>query len=137
MNFTVYESITGQVLFCGDSAAPELLAKTGQTVWLDEKLLDGWVLSGAHTPLPPRPSQHHQFNYTTKQWEDPRTAATEWVQVRSKRDALLSETDWVVTKAVEIGSPVPANWKTYRQALRDVTKQADPFALVWPVQPTA
>ena len=97
--------------------------------------LSHYVANGQLVSKGEPPTEHHQFNYTTKQWEDPRTAATEWVQVRSKRDALLSETDWVVTKAVEIGSPVPANWKTYRQALRDVTKQADPFALVWPSPP--
>lgn len=82
------------------------------------------------------PSMAHCFNYATKQWEDPRTAATEWVLVRARRDALLSDTDWVVTKAVEAGSPVPENWKTYRQALRDITVQADPFNLVWPTSPS-
>jgi hypothetical protein len=25
--------------------------------------------------VPPRPTEHHVFNYTTKQWEDPRTLA--------------------------------------------------------------
>jgi len=39
---------------------------------------------------------------------------------RSKRDTLLSESDWIVTKATEEGTSVADNWKTYRQALRDL-----------------
>ncbi|PTT75173.1 hypothetical protein DBR42_29465 [Pelomonas sp. HMWF004] len=43
---------------------------------------------------------------------------------RAKRDELLAACDWVVTRAYERGQPVPADWATYRQALRD-----------WPSQP--
>lgn len=94
-----------------------------------------YVSNGHAAPLPLAPSPHHRFNYTNKQWEDPRTAATEWPLVRATRDALLADTDWVVTKALELGTPVPDAWKTYRQALRNVTAQPDPFNLVWPVMP--
>lgn len=41
--------------------------------------------------------------------------------LRSKRDALLNETDWIVTKAKETGGTIPSAWKTYRQELRDLT----------------
>jgi len=30
---------------------------------------------------------------------------------------------------------MPANVKTYRQALRDITKQSDPFDITWPDDP--
>jgi hypothetical protein len=40
---------------------------------------------------------------------------------RKKRDDLLTETDWVVVKAQETSTEVPAEWSTYRQALRDIT----------------
>tara|TARA_A100001035_G_C27423229_1_gene338206 strand:- start:56 stop:316 length:261 start_codon:yes stop_codon:yes gene_type:complete len=39
---------------------------------------------------------------------------------RHRRDFLLSESDWVVTKALEEGNAIPSDWKTYRQALRDL-----------------
>lgn len=93
------------------------------------------VIAHAPVPIVARPSPYHQFNYTRKQWEDPRTPATEWPLIRAKRDTLLSDTDWVVTKAMEMGTPVPAVWRTYRQALRDITLGTDPFAVVWPVMP--
>lgn len=52
--------------------------------------------------------------------------------VRRKRDALLAASDWVVTRAVETGTPVPAEWSEYRQALRDITEQAE---IIWPDKP--
>jgi len=41
--------------------------------------------------------------------------------LREKRNALLNETDWIVTKAKETGGTIPSAWKTYRQELRDLT----------------
>lgn len=35
--------------------------------------LPGYVSNGVYFTLPTTPSPHHCFNYTTKQWEDPRT----------------------------------------------------------------
>ena len=42
-------------------------------------------------------------------------------QLRIERDRLLSETDWVTAKAMETEEPIPAEWKAYRQALRDLS----------------
>ncbi len=48
-------------------------------------------VNGALQPLPEKPSHHHQFNYTTKQWEDPRTLADlkaeKWRNIKANRDA--------------------------------------------------
>jgi len=43
-------------------------------------------------------------------------------EVRSKRNKLLEESDYMVIKSLENGSEIPAEWKTYRQKLRDITK---------------
>ena len=52
-------------------------------------------------------------------------------KVRSKRDALLQESDWVVARSYERGEPVPLDWAAYRQALRDVTLQNGfPYAVI-------
>jgi len=64
--------------------------------------------------------------------------------LRRQRDMLLYETDWVVTKYSELGEPIPEEWRTYRQALRDITNSEATFdpshpTLVgnvdWPVKP--
>ena len=85
------------------------------------------------TNLPERPSLDHDFDYATKTWIPNETQA--WARVRFERDRLLSQTDWMVTKAVETGSPMPEGWATYRQALRDVTSQWDPWSIAWPEKP--
>ena len=55
--------------------------------------------------------------------------------IRPKRDKLLAECDWVITMHKEKGTNIPAAWKTYRQALRDMTSQSDPQNAVWPEPP--
>ena len=49
-----------------------------------------------------------------------------WMQVRNERNRLLSET----------GVAVSNEWKTYRQALRDVPTQSDPNNITWPTKPS-
>jgi hypothetical protein len=61
--------------------------------------------------------------------------ADQWMLVRAERDQRLAATDWVTLRAIEQGTPVPEEWRAYRQALRDVPLQADPFAITWPVEP--
>lgn len=59
----------------------------------------------------------------------------QWARVREQRNALLAASDIVVIRAYEDGVPVPAPYVTYRQALRDVTTQTNPFAIAWPEKP--
>lgn len=55
---------------------------------------------------------------------------------RAKRDRLLSESDWIVTRSIEIAADTPPEWLAYRQALRDVPEQAGfPQAIDWPTAP--
>ena len=66
--------------------------------------------------------------------------AEEWKRIRRERTRLLAETDWVVIKARENGGQVPAAWKTYRVALRDLpAEQSDKTKyseITWPTQPS-
>lgn len=62
--------------------------------------------------------------------------------MRERRDDLLAESDWIVTKAVEqnaadgLGIQIPLVWLDYRQALRDIPAQAGfPFNITWPTKP--
>ena len=65
--------------------------------------------------------------------------AQEWKRIRKERNRLLAETDWVVIKARENGGQVPAAWKTYRVALRDIpSEQSDKTKyseITWPTRP--
>ena len=62
-----------------------------------------------------------------------RTAA-EWTEVRNERGMYLQESDW--TQLSDVSSVDKTAWATYRQQLRDVTTQADPFNITWPTKPS-
>ena len=58
--------------------------------------------------------------------------------LRQERNAKLAETDWIVIKEREEGGSVSnfADWKTYRQALRDITNSATSLDdVTWPEKP--
>lgn len=57
----------------------------------------------------------------------------QWTEVRARRNQLLGECDWTQLPDAPVNA---APWAAYRQELRDITQQADPFNLVWPTQPT-
>lgn len=61
------------------------------------------------------------------------TAAVQWVIVRNRRDSLLTACDW--TQLPDAPASKRKAWATYRQALRDITLQTDPFNITWPVAP--
>ncbi|MFZ9066246.1 MAG: tail fiber assembly protein [bacterium] len=54
-------------------------------------------------------------------------------EVRTKRNAMLAESDW--TQVAD--SPVDTSvWATYRQALRDISQQDGfPLSVIWPEEP--
>ena len=56
--------------------------------------------------------------------------------LREERNVLLSETDWVTVRSIDTGVAISNDWKTYRQALRDVPTQSDPFNISWPTEPS-
>ena len=53
-----------------------------------------------------------------KAWNDGK-ADRELVELRSQRNSLLSESDYMGNSDVTM----PTKWKTYRQELRDITKK--------------
>lgn len=69
----------------------------------------------------------------------PIAAATpaQWQVVTLKRDNLLYGCDWTQLPDVALTSDQVSAWKTYRTALRNITTQPDPFAIVWPAPPSA
>ena len=100
-------------------------------------------------------------DYSGLQWLDSGTAPTEseidaevtrlnnaepMRLLRAERDRLLTACDWVVTMHKELGTNIPAAWKTYRQALRDLPASASPSlnsngdldltSVTWPTEPS-
>ena len=66
--------------------------------------------------------------------------------LREERNRRLTECDWIVTKYAEYGYNIPKEWRTYRQALRDLPSisyrpELDEFgdlkmdSVAWPTPP--
>ena len=89
----------------------------------DDKVKHGWTYDGK----------------TFKSNEPSFTAEEELDRLRAKRNARLEASDWVVIKEREEGGTVTnfADWKTYRQKLRDITNTYKTLAKVkWPTAPS-
>ena len=61
--------------------------------------------------------------------------AKAWPNARSQRNGLLYQSDWTQLPDTKLTDEQKATWATYRQALRDITKQTDPLNIVWPTPP--
>ena len=55
-----------------------------------------------------------------------------WGEVRIERERKLKDTDWRASSDLTLSD----DWKNYRQALRDITTQSDPFNITWPTEPS-
>ncbi len=57
-------------------------------------------------------------------------------EARSQRDKLLEETDWTQVLDAPIDTVTREAYRTYRQALRDITEQDGfPETIIWPELP--
>lgn len=55
-----------------------------------------------------------------------------WDYIRADRNSRLSACDWTQLPDAPVDAAI---WAEYRQALRDITDQADPFNITWPKEP--
>jgi hypothetical protein len=62
---------------------------------------------------------------TDRQWED----------IRVMRNQYLSQSDWTQLPDSPLTTEEKSEWVTYRQELRDITLQQDPFNIIWPTKP--
>ena len=70
--------------------------------------------------------------------KDKRILDQKWADIRTERNRLLTESDWVVVKAKEphANASIPSDWVDYITELRDITKQSDPDDITWPTKPS-
>ena len=69
--------------------------------------------------------------------EEAISAVTEnqWSAIRADRNQRLAGCDWTQLSDAPLTNVQTAEWALYRQSLRDITTQSDPFNIVWPVTP--
>lgn len=65
----------------------------------------------------------------------PEEIEAQWRGIREERNTLLTASDWTQIGDAPLSAVQRSQWSTYRQALRDITTQPDPFHIVWPQAP--
>lgn len=117
---------------------PNGLTRTDPATYTPEELLS-WGYTGPYV-VPPFDDKKEVLewsgsDYTVRQMTQEEQQAIvdqQWIEIRYQRNQLLLQTDWTQLP----DSPVDATpWAQYRQQLRDITTQDDPFNIAWPVQP--
>jgi hypothetical protein len=58
-----------------------------------------------------------------------------WRSIKAHRNRLLKESDWICS-VTDYCPPNKEEWIQYRQGLRDITSQPNPFRLMWPREPS-
>jgi hypothetical protein len=59
-----------------------------------------------------------------------------WQEVRDERGGRLNSSDWTQLPDSPLTEEQKNAWRQYRQELRDITNQANPFEVIYPVQPS-
>ena len=81
--------------------------------------------------IPFTPEEETARDVEEQEWADG-AAAREMNWIRDHRNGLLAETDWMALPDVTMSD----EWKTYRQALRDIPASNTVYAdVTWPTKP--
>ena len=133
MIYTIYSEITGQILRVVQTDHIESQLQEDQ-LHIDGSFDDTryYIDNGLPVEIPEKSSPYADFDYTTKQWVV--NTAMVVFKVLEKRKKLLASSDW--TQMPDVLLATKTAWATYRQALRDITKQSGyPTNIIWPTSP--
>jgi len=93
-----------------------------------KKFVDGVIVDMTDEEIAARQAEE-------KEWADG-AAARNLSSLREERNRKLAECDWLIVMHKEKGTNIPTAWKTYRQALRDITDDYTSLDdVVWPEKP--
>jgi hypothetical protein len=92
--FTLFETLTGKILCSGDCGDDELDAQAYGMYSVIEGRCEPaacYVSQGNLYSKPPKPTSNHSFDYSTKQWIDPRSLQelrdAKWDFIKKAREA--------------------------------------------------
>lgn len=90
-----------------------------------------YILGPIFTEFTDQEGVVHTVEEQSKAYKEAKDAE-QWALVRNTRNEKLKDSDWTQLGDAPVDT---AAWSAYRQALRDITLQTDPFNIVWPETP--
>lgn len=128
----VRAGVCHQVVCCDESMLPPLGAdEVRYEVDALSDATDLYLQNGIIHKKPTPPSTSHRWSDQSLSWVP--DAELAWREVRQRRQIMLLKSDW--TQLSDVPLLTKDAWAEYRQALRDVTSQPDPFTIQWPKIP--
>lgn len=114
--------------------------RTDSSTYTPEEIADAGYVQVADQPSVPYPNK---LDWTGTEWDirapNENEVSVQWESIKKECQKLLSETDYKVIKAYELGETLSQSWIDYRQSLRDIynnVNNIDPWNAVWPTVPT-
>ena len=93
-----------------------------------------YIKDGVAIEKPAKPNDWYVFDISVKQWVPNDRLAK--MEILPKRQQLLIDSDWTQIPNCPLTVEQQQDWATYRQELRDITKQSGyPFNVIWPTKP--
>lgn len=132
---------TGQILSVGVCVDDDLEKQPGYPNSILEVAVDSnvswdtnYVENGQVFEMPTKPDGQYTFDYTSKTWQQ--NFAKQEQDIKMDRNSLLISSDWTQIPNNPLTIELKEQWATYRQKLRDITKQSGyPFNVIWPTPP--
>lgn len=128
----------GAILEAMTGSESDIKAFTSGRQFIDGffKASEFYVADGVAVEKPPKPGEAYVWDCVSNKWTLEFSTADAYA--REKRSRLLQLSDWTDTASApaRMGQPLYDAWQSYRQGLRDVTKQPEyPFQINWPSAP--
>ena len=136
ITYITFDSKTGSITSVGTTQNIENISQIGDFI-VDVPLVitpDTHYVDTVTRELikkPEKPVGFFKWDTDKKAWVPDLITATQTVLMQ--RRMLLENSDW--TQLPDVPLSTKEAWGAYRQALRDITLQADPFNIIWPIAP--
>lgn len=123
--------------------------RTDNTTFTEDEIISaGYRIIRQEKPVP---SRFQKVEWTGIEWvllemtdtEKQEVLDIQWKSIRIMRNQQIQELDWRIQRylsEVRLGLPLTDDIRlidTFIQELRDITKQSDPFNIVWPYMESA
>jgi len=99
------------------------------------QLNENEIINGSNIVIEENEVVEYQTKRTKTQQELENEVEGQWLRIRRKRNKYLTETDWTQVPDSPLTNQKQTEWQVYRQSLRDITSQVDPFNISWPTPP--
>jgi len=133
MKYSIFDKTTGKLLGTGHSSNTE--HKENEIVEDDNAI----KYYGLHVSEDVIYKDNKFTTLTDSEYEELRASTYTEEEVRNGRNNVLKETDYIFNTDITLSEEKLEEWKTYRQALRDLPTHSNFPALLdsdWPTKPT-